>query len=140
MSPRRYEDHAEKYNSKKAELDRANAALAEADRRREELDTIVRDKKHEITEIAKALDGAKADERRREATDADADKELEKIMAKRAQHLAKQEQLVKQIRELGALPKEFEDYSSTSVKALYKKLSAVNKKLKDPKYRQVCYR
>mmetsp|Transcript_4427 Transcript_4427/g.13512 ORF Transcript_4427/g.13512 Transcript_4427/m.13512 type:complete len:1245 (-) Transcript_4427:26-3760(-) len=132
-----YEDNAEKFSSKNAELSRANSVLAESEQRQKELSAMLSEKKSAIAEIQKALEGAKAEERKRVSSDADADKELEKILSRRAQNLAKRDRLYTQIRELGALPKGFEEHSNTSVKVLYKKLAAVNKKLKDPKYRQV---
>jgi septal ring factor EnvC (AmiA/AmiB activator) len=133
----RYEDRSETFTSKSAELKRAEESLQESDKRRVELDQLLSDKKKEIAEIAKALEGAKADERKRVSSDADTDKDLEKILAKRAQHMSKMDLLMAQIRDLGALPKGFQEHSRTAVKVLYKKLSAVNKKLKDQKYRQV---
>ena len=99
-------------------LERANAELSESDKRRAELDAALATKKEEIAEISTELDTARAEERKRVSTDADSDKRLEQILSKRAQHLSKQDRLVKQIRELGALPKGFEDHSKTGLKKL----------------------
>jgi hypothetical protein len=84
-------------------------------------------------EIATALEEARAEERKRISSGADADKRLERIMQKRSLGLSKQEDLVRKIRELGALPKDFERYQESNLKQLYKLLSAVKKKLKDDK-------
>lgn len=112
--------------------------LKESDTRRRDIDDLLKTKKTEIAEIQRSLDEAKTHEQQRVTSDADADKILDKILGKRAQLLTKQDQLQGQIRDLGAVPKGYEEHTRTSVKNLYKKLSAINKKLKDPKYKQVC--
>jgi hypothetical protein len=113
-----YEDYNERFQTKQGELERANAELSDSDARRAELDTHLATKKNEIAEISTELDKARAEERKRVSTDADSDKRLEQILSKRGQHLSKQDRLVKQIRELGALPRGFEDHSKTGLKKL----------------------
>eukprot|EP00040_Diaphanoeca_grandis_P033645 m.206425 g.206425 ORF g.206425 m.206425 type:complete len:1211 (+) comp32953_c0_seq2:153-3785(+) len=131
------DDRQHSLENKQDELTLAKNAVEEANSRYAELEEIVQTKTKEAAEITSSLDDAKAEERKRMSSGADSDKRLEKIMNKRAMHLQKQEEHVKMIRDLGALPKDFERYHGMELKKLYKLLSNVNKKLKDPKYRQV---
>lgn len=125
------------YETKKVELKAAKAAVEETDAMVVEIEQTLLRITTEAQEITSNLDDAKSEERRRMTSDADADKRLEKILNKRAIHLEKQEEMMRKIRDLGALPKDFEKYANMDLKKLYKQLSGVNKKLKDPKYRQV---
>lgn len=130
-------DHQQQLEAKQDELATMKATIEETTAQHTLLEETLQTKIREAQEISTSLDEAKAEERRRMSTDADNDKRLEKILNKRAIHLEKQEELVRRIRDLGALPKDFARYSSISLKSLYKQLAGVNKKLKDPKYRQV---
>jgi len=130
-------DRKEELESKQADLGKANDDLAKATQAVSDLDTKMSEQIKSRDECANALDEARAGERKRLSHGADADKRLERILQKRSQGLQKQEEYVRKIRELGALPKSFDRYTESSLKALYKQLSGVKRKLKDEKYARV---
>ena len=119
------------------ELVASKAQVDESNTKYRQLEELLQAKQKDAAEISASLDETKAEERKRMTTDANNDKRLEKIINKRKMHFEKQEELVRKIRDLGALPKNFEDYHQMELKKLFKQLTGVNKKLKDPKYRQV---
>jgi len=127
-------DRKEELESKEADLEKANEDYAKATAAVSDLDSKISEQAAARDECVTALDEARVGERKRLSHGADADKRLERILQKRSQGLQKQEEYVRKIRELGALPKSFDRYTESSLKALYKQLSQVKKKLKDEKY------
>ena len=130
-------DRKEELESKQTDLEKATEDLTKATQAVSDLDSKVSEQLKSRDECANALDEARAGERKRMSHGADADKRLERILQKRSQGLQKQEEYVRKIRELGALPKSFDRYTESSLKALYKQLSGVKRKLKDEKYARV---
>lgn len=130
-------DRQASLSAKEAELAAVKASVADLRQEAAAVEEALAAKEERIREVSQAMDEAKAEERKRLGLGAEADKVLEGIMNKRSLKLQKQEEFIRKIRELGALPRDIEKYQQLDIRQLYKQLSGVQKKLKDPKYRQV---
>ena len=130
-------DRKEDLAAKRLELENSLRAVKTANTASTENESLLSKLVKRRDECSNALDEARTEERKRETRNADSEHKLERIMSERQTALAKQETLVREIRDLGALPKDFEKYQDKSLKQLHRQLTAINKKLKQAKFQQV---
>ncbi|KAL4188470.1 hypothetical protein AMTRI_Chr08g160350 [Amborella trichopoda] len=118
-------------NHKKKELEHATESIDNVTMLLQRTVGDLESKSKKLRDIRSSIDELKAVEDKYERTLQDENKELEQLLNKRNILLAKQEDCMKKIRDLGSLPSDaFEKYKRKSIKELHKMLHKCNEDLK----------
>ncbi|CAJ1934816.1 unnamed protein product [Cylindrotheca closterium] len=124
---------------KESELDLQQQNLSEASKDLNEIDAklekargVEEGLKRELIAAKQELDKLKNRDMKHSQSLEEANEKSEKLMSKKSMHIAKRENYMRKIQELGSLPppKELEQYRDDSINTLESKLEQVNKKLK----------